>query len=194
MGRFETLSDAELVEGSKDGSKPCFSALVDRHTTLVYRVARSITGSHEEAEDVVQETFLRAFKNLDMFDESKSAFKTWLLTIARNQSVNILNSLKRKALNFFGDRDKNDPELEFSCNPMSQELQDAETMLSIKQEFQMMEEALKKLPERQRTALLLKSQENLSYDEIASIMDVSISSVESLIFRARKKIIGLMER
>jgi RNA polymerase sigma-70 factor (ECF subfamily) len=50
------------------------------------------------------------------------------------------------------------------------------------------------LPERQRTALLLKSQENLSYDEIASVMDVSVSSVESLIFRARKKIIGLMER
>ncbi|MDQ1286383.1 MAG: hypothetical protein QG663_1817, partial [Thermodesulfobacteriota bacterium] len=76
----------------------------------------------------------------------------------------------------------------------SQEPQDAETMLSIKQQFQRMEKALKKLPERQRTALLLKSQENLSYDEIASVMDVSVSSVESLIFRARKKIIGLMER
>ena len=67
-------------------------------------------------------------------------------------------------------------------------------MLSIKQQFQMMEKALKKLPERQRTALLLKSQENLSYDEISSVMDVSVSSVESLIFRARKKIIGLVER
>ncbi len=67
-------------------------------------------------------------------------------------------------------------------------------MLSIKQQFQLMEKALNKLPERQRTALLLKSQENLSYDEIASVMDVSVSSVESLIFRARKKIIGLVER
>ena len=67
-------------------------------------------------------------------------------------------------------------------------------MLSIKQQFQMVEKALKELPERQRTALLLKSQENLSYDEISSVMDVSVSSVESLIFRARKKIIGLVER
>jgi len=194
MGLFETLSDQEMVTGSKGGSEQYFSVLVDRHTTSVYRVARSITGSHEEAEDVVQETFLRAFKNLGMFDESKSAFKTWLLTIARNQSVNIVSSVKRKALIFFGDRDKGEPELEFSSNPISQEPQDAETMLSIKQQFQRMEKALKKLPERQRTALLLKSQENLSYDEIASVMDVSVSSVESLIFRARKKIIGLMER
>jgi RNA polymerase sigma-70 factor, ECF subfamily len=194
MGRLEVLSDEELVTRSRDGSGQYFGALVDRHTIVVYRVARSITGSHEEAEDVVQETFLRAFKNLDKFDASKSAFKTWLLTIARNQSINIISSLKRKTLKFFGDRDKGEAELEFSSNPLSQEPQDAETMLSIKQQFQMMEKALNKLPERQRTALLLKSQENLSYDEIASVMDVSVSSVESLIFRARKKIIGLVER
>lgn len=194
MGLFETLSDEDLVRASRNSSEKHFVALVDRHATLVYRVARSITGSHEEAEDVVQETFLRAFKNLDKFDSSKSAFKTWLLTIARNQSINIISSIKRRALIFFGDRDENDPELEFSSNPLGQESQDAETMLSIKQQFQTMEKSLKKLPERQRTALTLKSQENLSYEEIASVMETSVSSVESLIFRGRKKMIELMER
>jgi RNA polymerase sigma-70 factor (ECF subfamily) len=194
MGNFETLSDQELVTAAGRGSQAYFGELVDRHTTLVYRVARSITGSHEEAEDVVQETFLRAFKNLDKFDESKSAFKTWLLTIARNQSINIISSLRRKTLKFFSDHDDDDPEIEFSSNPLSQQPRDAEELLSIKQQFHAMDKALKKLPERQRTALLLKSQENMSYDQIAAVMDVSVSSVESLIFRARKKMIELVER
>ena len=194
MGRFESLSDHELVKASQNGSESCFGELVDRHTNLVYRIARSITGSHEEAEDIVQETFLRAFKSIEKFDESKSTFKTWLLTIARNQSINIVSSFRRKTFKFFSDRDEDEPELEFSSNPLSQETQDAETQLSIKQQFHAMEKALKKLPERQRSALLLKSQESMSYEEIAIVMDISVSSVESLIFRARKKIIKLVER
>ncbi len=194
MGRFEDLSDQELIVAARAGSEHYFGELVDRHTTIVYRVARSITGSHEEAEDVVQESFLRAFKSLDRFDESKSTFKTWLITIARNQSINIVSSFRRKALKFFSDHEEGEPELEFASNPMSQEPLDAETQLSLKRQYQAMDKALKKLPERQRTALLLKSQECLSYDEIATVMGISVSSVESLIFRARKKIIELVER
>ncbi len=194
MGRFEDLSDQELITAAKGGSDTCFGELVDRHTTTAYRVARSITGSHEEAEDVVQESFLRAFKNLDRFDGSKSTFKTWLLTITRNQSINIVSSFRRKALKFFSDHEEGEPELEFASNPLSQEPLDAETQLSLKRQYHTMDKALKKLPERQRTALLLRSQESLSYDEIATVMDISVSSVESLIFRARKKIIELVER
>ena len=83
--------------------------------------------------------------------------------------------------------------MEFSFNPMSAGPQDAETLMSIKQKFSQLEKALKKIPERQKTALLLKSQENLSYEEISKIMSVSVSSVESLIFRGRKKLLDLME-
>ena len=194
MGRFEDLSDQELIVAARGGSEHYFGELVDRHTTIVYRVARSITGSHEEAEDVVQESFLRAFKSLDRFDESKSTFKTWLITIARNQSINIVSSFRRKAFKFFSDHEEGEPELEFASNPLSQEPLDAETQLSLKRQYQAMDKALKKLPERQRTALLLKSQECLSYHEIATVMGISVSSVESLIFRARKKIIELVER
>ncbi len=194
MGRFEALSDQDLITAARGGSDLYFGELVDRHTILVYRVARSITGSHEEAEDVVQETFLRAFKSLEKFDISRSTFKTWLLTIARNQSINIVSSFRRKTLKFFSDREEDEPELEFASNPLSQEPLDAEAQLSLKQQFHAMDKALKKLPERQRTALLLKSQESMSYDEIAVVMNISVSSVESLIFRARKKIIELVEK
>ncbi|MGC8602891.1 MAG: RNA polymerase sigma factor [Desulfomonilaceae bacterium] len=194
MGSFEDLSDQELITAAKDGSEKHFGEIVNRYTSMVYRMARSITGSHEEAEDVVQEAFIRVFKNLDKFDGSQSTFKTWLLTIARNQSINIINSFRRKALKFFSDRNDNEPEYEFCSNPLSQEPMDAETQLYIKRQFEAMDKVLKKLPERQRTALLLRSQECMSYNEIAAVMDISVSSVESLIFRARKKIIELVER
>ncbi|MGC8659983.1 MAG: RNA polymerase sigma factor [Desulfomonilaceae bacterium] len=194
MANFEDLSDQELITRARNGSTHHFGELVNRHTTVVYRLARSITGAHEEAEDVVQESFLRAFSNLDKFDESKSTFKTWLLTIARNQSINIVSSFRRKALKFFSDRNDDEPDFDFSSNPLAQELPDMETQLSVKQQFQAMERILKKLPERQRTALLLRSQEGLSYDEISAVMNVSVSSVESLIFRGRKKIIELIEK
>lgn len=193
MYRFENLTDEQILEEALKGSERHFDALVDRYTPLIYRLARGITGSHAEAEDVVQETFLRIFKNLDSFSSEKANFKTWALTIARNQSINTLASIKRKALQFFGDRDEDEPELEFSFNPMSAGPQDAETLMSIKQKFSQLEKALKKIPERQKTALLLKSQENLSYEEISKIMSVSVSSVESLIFRGRKKLLDLME-
>lgn len=194
MSRFEKLNDEQILEEALKGSERHFDVLVDRYTPLIYRLARGITGSHAEAEDVVQETFLRIFKNLDSFSSEKANFKTWALTIARNQSINTLASIKRKALQFFGDRDDDEPELEFSFNPMSAESQDAETMMSIKQKFGQLEKALKKIPERQKTALLLKSQENMSYEEIAKIMSISVSSVESLIFRGRKKLLELMEK
>lgn len=193
MSRFENLTDEQILEEALKGSERYFDALVDRYTPLIYRLARGITGSHAEAEDVVQETFLRIFKNLDSFSSEKANFKTWALTIARNQSINTLASIKRKALQFFGDRDEDEPELEFSFNPMSAGPQDAETLMSLKQKFSQLEKALKKIPERQKTALLLKSQENLSYEEISKIMSVSVSSVESLIFRGRKKLLDLME-
>lgn len=69
--------------------------------------------------------------------------------------------------------------------------QNAETLLAVKQEFSRVEKALAKLPERQRTALLLKSQEEMSYEDIGEVMNCSASSVESLIFRARKKLLDL---
>ena len=89
MRPLGTEPDEELVLRAQNGSEAHFGALVDRYTPNVYRLALGITGDHLEAEEVVQETFLRAYKHLDRFTASKAAFKTWLLAIARNQSINI---------------------------------------------------------------------------------------------------------
>lgn len=194
MTQRNGLSDEELAERAREGSEAHFNALVDRHTAVVYRIARGITGSPEEAEEVVQETFLKAFKNLDQFAPTKGTFKTWLLTIARNQSINVFRSLKRRAARFLPASGPSDQEPVSGDDLPDPEGADAEELLSIKQELVRVELALSQLPERQRTALQLRTQQGLSYAEIALVLKTSASAVESLIFRARQKILEKVER
>lgn len=192
MPHYGNPTDDELALKAQSGSEEDFNVLVDRYTPVVYRVARGITGAPQDAEDVVQETFLRAFKHLDSFTPSKATFKTWLLTIARNQSINLLGSLKRRTLRFLAEFDIDDHSADISEGPFAGCSTNMESMLEMKQEYSRVEQALKKVPERQRTALLLKVQEDMTYEQIACVMNVSVSSVESLIFRSRKKLLEIL--
>ncbi len=186
-------TDQELVLRVQAGSEEDFNALVDRYAASVYRIARGITGGAEDAEDVVQETFLRAFKHLGSWSPARAAFKTWLFAIARNQSINIFGSVKRRALRFLNEADIDERRPELSVNPFPGQFRDSESLLAMKQEYSRVEQALKKLPERQRTAVLLKAQEDMSYDQIAQVMNTSVSSVESLIFRGRRRLLEMLE-
>ena len=192
MKSLEDQTDEDLVLLAQDGSQTAFNELVDRYTPVVYRIARGITRGHHDAEDIVQETFFKAFKSLDGFSSSKASFRTWLLTIARNQSINVFSVLKRKAARFLGEFDPADPGHQLEDNPLAMNHKDAESLLSIQQEHSRLQKALARLPERQRTALLLKAQEGMSYEEIAQVMNNSSSAVESLIFRGRKRLLELM--
>ncbi len=187
------VSDEELMAEAQTGSESHFNLLVDRHTPTVYRLALGITGNHHEAEDIVQETFLKVYSNLQRYSPAKARFKTWLLTIARNQSINVFKSLKRKTARLLTEYDVEEQAVEVGDNPFGPEYRNAEQMLSFKQEAARIQGALRKLPERQKTALLLKTQEGLSYEEIASVMKSSVSSVESLIFRARKSLLEVLK-
>lgn len=192
MDNLERLSDEELASLAKDGTEAAFAVLVDRYTHPVYRLAYGITGIVQEAEDVVQETFIKAFNHIETFSPSKAAFRTWLLTIARNQSINVFSSLKRKALRFLNELDVEENPGR-SDNPFSSASLDVEALLSVKQEFLRVEQALRKLPERQRTAVMLKAKEGMSYDEIACVMNTSSPSVESLIYRGRKRLLEILD-
>ena len=189
----DDLTDEELALRAQAGSEQDFDALVNRYAPVVYRLARGITRGSQDAEDVVQETFLRAFRHLDTFAPSKATFKTWLLTIARNQSINVFGSLKRRTLRFLSEFDIDERGTQCSDNPFSSVEKDAESLLAMKQEYSRVEQALEGLPERQRTAMLLKAQHDMSYDQIAQVMNTSVSSVESLIFRGRKRLLEILE-
>lgn len=186
-------SDEMLVELAREGSESAFNELVDRYTPLIYRRALSMTRSRQDAEDVVQETFLRMFHHLGDFSPAKASFKTWLLTIARNQSINVFASLKRKALRFVSDAPSSGAEHMESPDSLWHHHRGAEHELGTQQELSRVEKGLEALPERQRTALLLKAQDQMSYEEIAEIMGTSVSSVESLIFRGRRRLADILE-
>jgi len=193
MPHRDNCTDDELALRAQGGSEEDFNALVDRHAPTVYRLARSITGGPQDAEDVVQETFLRAFKHLDSFSPSRATFKTWLLTIARNQSINVFGALKRRTIRFLSEFNIEEQGAGLDDNPFSAGDRGAESLLAMKQEYSRVEQALEKLPARQRTAMLLKAQEEMSYDQIAKVMNSSVSSVESLIFRGRKRLLEILE-
>jgi len=186
------LSDEELIALAQHGSETHFTALVDRHTHAVYRLAYSVTGSRQEAEDVVQETFLRVFKHIARFSPARGSFKAWLMTVARNQSINVFSSLQRRAARFFNTREQGDYRPEISDSALAAGRENPERLFSAKEQCLRLEKALTSLPERQRTALILKAQESMSYDEIAAVMQTSVSSVESLIFRARKRLMEIL--
>jgi RNA polymerase sigma-70 factor (ECF subfamily) len=194
MTRFGGLTDEELAERAGEGSEAHFNALVDKYAAVVYRIARRITGSPQEAEDVVQETFLKAFRNLDQFTPSRGMFKTWLFAIARNESINVFRSLKKRAAGIFSNAASSDRENPSGENLSDPDARDAEALLSARRELARVERAVNRLPERQRTALMLKVEERLSYDEIAVVLKTSASAVESLIFRARRKLLETVDR
>lgn len=193
MPYHDNPTDEELALRALGGSEADFNVLVDRYTPAVYRLARGITGGAQDAEDVVQETFLRAFKHLESFAPVKATFKTWLFTIARNQSINLFGSLKRRTLRFLTDFDIEERGPELSSNPFSNQDGDIESVLVMKQEYARVEQAMGNLPERQRTAILLKAQEDMSYEQIACVMNTTVSSVESLIFRGRRRLLEMLE-
>jgi RNA polymerase sigma-70 factor (ECF subfamily) len=193
MPQHSDTSEEQLVILAQEGSEAAFNQLVDRYTSIVYRIAFSMTGVASESEDIVQETFIRVFKHLDRYSSEKASFKTWVLTIARNQSINAYKSLRRSAARIFNSKasEENEgiPEEErYGTNDVT-----AESLLQRQQEMSRVNKALIKLPKRQRMALTLKAVENLSYAEIGTIMNASESSVESLIFRARKRLTELLD-
>ena len=130
MHDSRNLTDEELVQRVQNGSEFAFNELVDRHSGMVYRQARAISGSAHEAEDIVQETFLKVFKYIDRFSPSKASFKTWLLTIARNQSINVFSSLKRKAVRLFTEEEIESGDWGSPTNRVA--TADADSLLSIK--------------------------------------------------------------
>jgi RNA polymerase sigma-70 factor, ECF subfamily len=173
------LSDAELVGKTRSGDNKAFETLVRRYQKLVYNIIFQMVRSHESASDLTQDTFLKAYKALPSFDTSKS-FKPWLLKIATNTSLNQLRD--RKGQQSLEELLEQNPQAE----PASTE--DVEQEVEWRVSQHMLFEALGKLPIPQRKVFVLRYQHDLPYEDIAEISDLSISSVKSLLFRARENL------
>ena len=178
----EDAEDIRLMRLASAGQTDAFEQLVERHQRLVVGTVARMLGNNSDAEDIAQQVFVRVWKSAKRY-VPRARFTTWLLKITRNLVFNELRRRPRHAqvpLQTEADEEerplKDERALAPDASLLEQELQQA------------IDAAIASLPETQRMALVLRRYEQLSYEEIAEILDQSVSAVKSLLFRARTEL------
>jgi RNA polymerase sigma-70 factor (ECF subfamily) len=176
-------TDAATVALARDGNSEAFRALVERHSRAVFRLAHRMTGSAQDAEDVVQETFLRAYKQLGRF-ESRANFGTWLHRIAVNCSIDLIRSRPHRETSHESD----DLELFGAAQPSNAAVGASPERLTLSAEVQRsIERAMSALSQMERSAFVLRHFEGQSIDEISRALGLKTNATKHSIFRAVKK-------
>ncbi len=177
--------DQELVERAQRGDKKAFSMLVEKYQRKLGRLLSRLIRDQAEVEDVVQESFIKAYRALPNF-RGDSAFYTWLYRIGINTAKNYLVAMGRRP------QVSNDIEIEdaenFEDGNELRTMDTPETELMTKEIARTVNDTVASLPEELRTAITLREIEGLSYEEIATLMNCPIGTVRSRIFRARETI------
>ncbi len=177
--------DQLLVERVQRGDKKAFELLVIKYQRKLMRLVSRLVRDQAEAEDVVQEAFIKAYRALPQF-RGESAFYTWLYRIGINTAKNYLVTQGRRAPT---STETNAEEAEtFDDADQLRDINTPESMLATKQIAATVNVAMEALPEELRVAISLREIEGLSYDEIAEAMGCPIGTVRSRIFRAREAI------
>ena len=175
---MEQLTDLELVNEVRAGDRRAYTQLMNRYKEKIYWVARRMLGNHADADDVVQEAFLKAFLNLGDF-RGDSGFYTWLYRIAVNLSLNALR--KRHVMDYLRESElaqkvfppaKDDPHKELEARELESRIQQAVSLL----------------PDKQRAVFVLRYYDELSYEEIAFILKTSVGGLKANYFHALRKV------
>ena len=177
--------DHELVLRAQRGDKRAFGLLVDKYQRKLARLLSRMVRDQAEIEDIVQDTFIKAYRALPNF-RGDSAFYTWLYRIGINTAKNYLVSMGRRPTVSTGVEIEDAENFEGADELRTMET--PESSLMAKQIAQTVNDAVANLPEDLRTAITLREIEGLSYEEIATVMDCPIGTVRSRIFRARDMI------
>lgn len=177
-------SDQQLVERVQRGDKRAFDLLVVKYQHKIFSVVRRYIRENADAQDVVQEAFVKAYRALESF-RGDSAFYTWMYRIAINTAKNHLILRGRRPPDT--DVDIDDAE-HFSSNEWLRDTNSPESSLFCDQLQTAVVQTISELPEELRTAITLREIEGLSYEEIADVMECPVGTVRSRIFRAREAI------
>jgi RNA polymerase sigma-70 factor (ECF subfamily) len=176
---LDVMDDADVVSRALAGNQDAFAILVDRHASVCLRYATRMLGSRDDAEDVIQESLMRAFRALPSYDRSRD-FRTWLLSIVANRCRTALANRRRRERFVIGDAGEH----EIAGRAVVDEDRD---------EISAVQWALASLDARHREAFLLKHVEGLSYEEIATITGAGISALKMRVRRACERLRELLE-
>ena len=165
--------ETRAIQRALAGDTESFRLLVERYEKAVMRMIRNVTGATQSCDDLAQDVFLTAFAKLHSFDPGRSRFSTWLLTIARNRSINYLKKKRPKTRGQLPARVDNRTPL---------------AMLAQQEAFARLDQTLDLLPGRQRRAFVLAEFEGLPYEQIAQIEGTRVGTIKSRVSRARAKL------
>jgi RNA polymerase sigma-70 factor (ECF subfamily) len=178
---FYRILDTTVVERLKKGEESAFRELVETYQHMVFRVCMGVLHNSSDADDVTQEVFIEVFRSVQKF-RSHAKISTWLYRIALNKSLNYMrdNRQHKRALQADG----------AGMEALSLHASERTPLevLQEKEKKEALEKAVDALPERQKKAFVLSKYEDLSNKEIARVMKLSVSSVESLLFRAKQNL------
>ncbi len=179
--------DVQLMELVSGGDTNAFETLVERHQRLVLGTVGRMLGNNSDVEDIAQQVFIRVWKSAKRY-VPRAKFTTWLLKITRNLVFNELRRRSRHAQSSLQSEVEEERPLkdERGLSPdaslLEQELQHA------------IDAAIRELPETQRMAVVLRRYDELSYEQIAEVLDQSVPAVKSLLFRARTELRALLSK
>jgi RNA polymerase sigma-70 factor (ECF subfamily) len=178
----DNAEDVRLMQLIAGGDTTAFEQLIERHQTLVAGTVARMLGSNSDVEDIAQQVFIRVWKSAGRY-VARAKFTTWLLKITRNLVFNEMRRAKRH------------PHLPVQIEPEAEEMPLKDEAMAtpdatlLQAELQAeIEKAIMLLPDTQRMALVLRRYEELSYEEIADVLDLSVPAVKSLLFRARTEL------
>ncbi len=175
------MTDVATVSRARAGDSDAFRLLVEQHSRFIFRVAYRMTGNEHDADDVVQETFLRAYKQLGRFEE-RANFGTWLHRIAVNCALDLLRSRGRLDRHYGGD-----PEEAEMMGAVSSDPQQDRLLLSAELRDQVTA-AMEKLSGNERTAFILRHFEGMPVEEIGKALGIQVNAAKHTIFRAVRKL------
>jgi RNA polymerase sigma-70 factor (ECF subfamily) len=178
----EVFDETPLVERAKSGDAAAFTELVNRYERKIFRLAKHITQNDEDAEDVLQETFLKAYSHLDTF-QGQSKFYTWIVRIAVNEALMKLR--KRKSSKTVSLDEPTDTGEETMVREIAVWEESPEQKYSRDELREILDKAVDSLKPAFRTVFVLRDIEELSTEETASALDISIPAVKSRLLRAR---------
>jgi RNA polymerase sigma-70 factor (ECF subfamily) len=170
-------NETQVIRKAQAGDAQAFSVLVENHQLFLYNLALRVTSHPQEAQDLAQEAFIRAWRGLSAF-RGQSSFRTWLYRILVNLSYDRYPKLKREMNQLSIDAEEIEPPQESFL----------EEQVDQKELRTFLHQQMKELPESYRLVLLLRYQKELSYKEIAAILDIPMGTVKTIIFRAKAEL------
>jgi RNA polymerase sigma-70 factor (ECF subfamily) len=182
-------TDSAAAEEARKGDQRAFRVLVERHSRSIFRLAFRMTGNEQDAEDMVQETFLRAWKQMHRYD-GRAAFSTWIYRIASNCSLDLIRARKvhGEQQPISGDGDQPGTFDHIAAGDAS-----PERLMQSGQIARMLGSALEELSETERTAFLLRHYEGCGTEEIARVLGVQTNAAKQSVFRAVQKLRRALE-